>query len=74
VKQTTQDDRPWWQYRMLWLVVGAPAAVVVASFATLATALSHPDPVLPTAPAAADDSAAPAQQARNHAAGAGRQP
>jgi uncharacterized protein len=68
MKQTTQDDRPWWRYRMLWLVIGGPAVVVVAGFATLAIALAYPDPVLPTA------ERTPAVQARNHAATAGARP
>jgi hypothetical protein len=52
---------------MLWLVVGGPLAVVVASFATLAIALAYPDPVL-VAPLQADASQLPAVAARNHAA------
>ena len=47
---------------MVWLVISGPAAVVVAGFATLAIAIAYPDPVLSTA------GAAPAVQARNHAA------
>lgn len=63
------ETKPWWRHGMVWLVIGGPAAVVVAGFATLAIALTHPDPVLPThAATAADDAAAPAVQARNHAA------
>lgn len=61
------EDAPWWRVRMLWLVIGGPLAVVVASFATLAVALRHPDPVL--APQEAANAAhTPAVQARNHAA------
>lgn len=37
---------PWWRYSHVWLVVGGPAVVVVASIATLALALRWPDPVL----------------------------
>jgi uncharacterized protein len=78
-------DRPWWRERMLWLVLGGPAVVVVASFVTLALAVSNPDPVLRALPstgaeAAADGDASPAidpsrlpaQQARNHAATGGK--
>ena len=36
----------WWREPMMWLVLGGPLVVVVASFATLALALKHPDPVL----------------------------
>ena len=59
------NDSPWWRHRMMWLVIGGPAAVVVASFATLAIAIAYPDPVLSTSSGAADT---PAVQARNHAA------
>ena len=31
-----------WREPMVWLVVGGPAAVVVASFITLALAIRHP--------------------------------
>ncbi|MBI5717410.1 MAG: hypothetical protein HZC37_06950 [Burkholderiales bacterium] len=61
------ETTPWWRIRMLWLVIGGPLAVVIASFATLGLALRHPDPVL--APqAAASPAEVPAVQARNHAA------
>jgi hypothetical protein len=64
---------------MVWLVIGGPAIVVVASFITLYLAISHPDPVLPAMPVVAADgdeaakaaqasSLAPALVARNHAA------
>jgi hypothetical protein len=66
---------------MVWLVVGGPATVVVASFLTLALAIKHPDPPLdlhPTAQQAADDAEPadvraksgdmPALIGRNHAA------
>jgi hypothetical protein len=43
---------------MVWLVISGPAAVVVASIATLVLAITHPDPVLPT-------QQTPAVQARN---------
>ena len=57
---------PWWRHGMVWLVIGGPLAVVVAGFATLAIAITHPDPVVPTQAATADDAATPAVQARNH--------
>ncbi|HET9976309.1 MAG TPA: nitrogen fixation protein FixH [Burkholderiaceae bacterium] len=57
-----RPDPRWWRHGMLWLVVGGPAVVVVAGFATLAIALAHPDPVMPTT------DRKPAVQARNHAA------
>ncbi|MEP7283065.1 MAG: hypothetical protein ABI696_13885 [Rubrivivax sp.] len=55
----------WWRVPMVWLVIGGPLVVVVASFATLVIALTHPDPVL-TAPPAAHAAELPAVQARNH--------
>jgi uncharacterized protein len=60
------DNQPWWRFPMVWLVIGGPAAVVVAGFATLAIAIANPDPVL--TPTVADRTAVPAVQARNHAA------
>ncbi len=61
------DDPPWWRLPIVWMVIGGPAAVVVAGFATLAIAIRNPDPVytLPKAQSAAEQ---PAVQARNHAA------
>ncbi|MBL8280226.1 MAG: hypothetical protein JNL93_26415 [Pelomonas sp.] len=70
-----------WREPMVWLVVGGPASVVVASFFTLALALKHPDPPLDlraTAQRSADEvepadmrareGDVPALIARNHAA------
>jgi hypothetical protein len=59
-----QAAEPWWRVRMLWLVIGGPLIVVVAAFATLFIALSHPDPVL-TAPVSESASQRPALQGRN---------
>jgi hypothetical protein len=36
----------WWREPMMWLVLGGPLMVVIASFVTLALAVKHPDPVL----------------------------
>lgn len=57
---------PWWRHGMVWLVLGGPAVVVVASIATLVIAVTHPDPVLPRDPAKPEQ--VPAVQGRNHAA------
>ena len=74
---TPQPTMPWWRVRMVWLVIGGPLAVVVASFVTLGLAISHPDPVLATgadvgagtpADAARAQALMPAVAARNHAA------
>lgn len=37
---------PWWRHPMMWLVVGGPSLVVVASFITLTLAIRHGDPVV----------------------------
>ena len=65
-KEMMGPVQPWWRIRMLWLVVGGPAVVVVASFALLFVAVRGGDtPLLQTSPSA--DAQAPATQARNHA-------
>jgi hypothetical protein len=63
---------PWWRVGMVWLVIGGPLAVVVASLVTVVIAAAGADDVLPdevrqagTARLQAD---VPAIQARNHAA------
>ncbi|MBA4218791.1 MAG: hypothetical protein IIA03_04450 [Proteobacteria bacterium] len=74
-------SRPAWREPMVWLVVGGPASVVVASFISLGLALKHPDPPLDLhagAQRSADDvepadmrareGDVPALIARNHAA------
>ena len=74
----------WWRVRAMWLVVGGPVLVVLASIATAVIAVRHADPVLDKAeyartleaarrlPAAEREAALvklqPAHQARNHAA------
>jgi len=60
----------WWRLPIVWMVIGGPAIVVVASFVTLALAIRHPDPVLDTRASGAAEQ--PAVQARNHAATPGR--
>ena len=57
----------WWRLPIVWMVIGGPALVVVASFVTLALAILNPDPVL-TLPAARSAAEQPAVQGRNHAA------
>jgi hypothetical protein len=64
---------PWWRVPMVWLVIGGPAAVVVAAVFTAVIAFAGADPVV-TAPQAAEAGSqaelaqAPAVQARNHTA------
>lgn len=66
------DTMPWWKYKMVWLVIGGPLIVVVASFVTLGLAIRYPDPVLDTTATASPDAAhLPAMQGRNHAATGG---
>jgi hypothetical protein len=77
---------PWWRHPMMWLVLGGPAIVVVASMATLTLAVTHPDPVVEhrgsdgsvrqAAEEAGEEAGAaahqPAMKARNHAATGGQ--
>ena len=67
--------RAWWREPMVWLVIGGPAAVVVASLATAVIAVRGADPVLSAQErggvserASTPDAMTPALQARNHAA------
>ena len=57
---------------MVWMILGGPAVVVVASLFTYYLAARAPDPVLTPPPgagvAAEDISQAPAVTGRNHAA------
>jgi len=81
MNSTPNPAIPWWRVPMVWLVLGGPLSVVVASLATAVIAWKHIDPVIATTPQgelrAADDVAqkvspkdalAPAMQGRNHAA------
>ncbi|MEX8494157.1 hypothetical protein [Sphaerotilus sp.] len=69
---SSTDTMPWWKYKMVWLVIGGPLTVVVASFVTLGLAIRYPDPVLESATVATVDAThSPAMQARNHAATGG---
>jgi hypothetical protein len=65
------QHQPWWRFGMLWLIIGGPLAVVVASLITAAIAVSGAEEVL-TRPApslnAKEAHLLPAVQARNHAA------
>ena len=61
-----QDGTPWWRYPIMWLVVGAPLAVVVAGTAMAVVAIHGADAVLIVPSAALARSAAPALHVRNH--------
>ena len=63
---------PWWRVRMLWLVIGGPALVVIASFATLILAISGADTPLRETASAQSGAHVPATQARNHVVAPGR--
>ena len=41
-----KDNRPWWRFPLVWMVIAGPACVVVAGFATLWIAIAMPDPVV----------------------------
>jgi hypothetical protein len=55
-------SRPWWQVRMMWLVVGGPLVVVCAALFTAVLAVRGADPEVHRV------AAVPALKARNHAA------
>lgn len=72
---------PWWRYPMVWMVIGGPLSVVIASVASAVIAWKHIDPVITTSSGGVirpgDEMApklnpknalAPALQGRNHAA------
>jgi hypothetical protein len=70
---TQNTGQPWWRFGMVWMVVGGPAVVVVASLTTFYIAATHPDPVITVTPRTALQERqgithAPAMQGRNHAA------
>jgi hypothetical protein len=62
--------QPFFHFRINWLVIGLPLSAVIASFITLAIAISNPDPVLQ--PKAAAPQQRPAVEGRNHAATGGK--
>jgi len=59
---------PWYRISMVWLVIGGPAVVVVASLVTCVIAFKMGDPPLAVRGVPAAESGAPAMHARNHAA------
>ena len=69
---------PWWRVGMVWLVVGGPAVVVVASLGTAVVAYRGADEVLVNTASAREvpvrpTAETPALTARNHAATAADQ-
>ncbi|MBI2732905.1 MAG: hypothetical protein HYX44_06280 [Aquabacterium sp.] len=70
-----EQPKPWWRYPIVWMVIGGPAIVVVASIFTASLAIKHVDPVLDTSVGQVKTpSEAPAIQARNHSAEQAKQP
>ena len=74
-----ESSQAWWKFPMMWLVVGGPLVVVIASMVTLTLALRYPDPVLDqhgqdlgTASQKHPAPMLPAMKARNHAATSGQ--
>lgn len=78
---TDRSSQPWWRIPMVWVVIGGPLSVVIASLATAVIAWKHIDPVIAvtpsgtlragddvTEPARPHDALAPAMKARNHVA------
>ncbi|TXH87171.1 MAG: nitrogen fixation protein FixH [Rhodoferax sp.] len=77
-EQSKSDaSQTWWKNGYVWMVLGGPLAVVVASIATFFIAAGNPDQVIDvTAKAAvapkagtapAEDAMVPAMVGRNHA-------
>ncbi|WP_178055063.1 FixH family protein [Methylophilus methylotrophus] len=77
-----KGDQKWYQNPFVWLIIGGPLLVVVASFITLYLAITHPDPAIDDyyrkgieinktldaqGQESQSESMAPAIQARNHA-------
>lgn len=75
-------SKPWYREPYVWMVIGGPLSVVVASFITFGLVVGHPDPVLSHPENNRDDDSAvierlspdqrealrPAEVARNHVA------
>jgi len=66
-------NQPWWRFGIVWLVIGGPLAVVVASFISAVLAWHGADEVLVETPSARivpvqPTGKTPAMVARNHAA------
>lgn len=72
---STGSQPPWWKLPIVWMVIGGPALVVVASLFTVGIAVKNVDPVLDTSKGQVSSSnELPAVKARNHAAEGSTQP
>jgi hypothetical protein len=60
-QQDSTNPRPWWRFGHMWMVVGGPLIVVVASFFTLYLAIHTPDPVYSDPPQGGAQSSQPAE-------------
>jgi hypothetical protein len=68
------NNAPWWRFPIVWLVVGGPTVVVVASLFTAYLAVKYGDPVLDVSKAEVHSGKAPAMLGRNHSAETATQP
>lgn len=65
------ENKPWWRFPIVWMVIAGPALVVVAGLTTVVIAVKNVDPVLDTSQGQVKGVIdMPAVQARNHAANA----
>ena len=73
----TRPCPPWYRFPLVWMVIGGPGVVVIASFTTLWLAVRTPDPVVDEDyyrkgveinRTLADKKLMPAESGRNHAA------
>lgn len=65
---------PWYRLPIVWMVIGGPLAVVVASLFTVGIAVKHVDPVIDVSKTKSQPDMAPAIQGRNQAAEKAYQP
>jgi len=77
---TSMNNRPWWKFGLVWMIIAGPALVVIAGIATVWIAVRTPDPVVAedyyrrgveinkTLAAQRTKALLPALQGRNHAA------
>ena len=83
--EAVTQTEPWWKHGFVWMILGGPAAVIVAGIATVVIAVRTPDPVVAAdyyrrgieinkTLAAKDKANLPALQGRNHAATPTAQP
>jgi uncharacterized protein len=78
MSHTDDNNKPWWRFGHVWLVVSGPLVVVIAGLVTAYIAMRAPDPVLAqdyykrgieiNKTLERQQGLAPAAQARNHAA------